>query len=259
MNYKHLKALLIDIDDTIVRLKRGVTLAKSQHANDWTGSLLDVIQLAGEKMAGLPAEEVAARIARTKAEIRWWQYEDFLKALGVAPEQFWPFALETEIHYLEPTGAEIKGALERMRDAGIQLFVTSNNTNTGILHKLRLCGIDDETLFTQILGASQLKAMKWEPVFWEKALTHVKLDAGQVAVVGDNPRDDFAIPQLAGIAHSFLVDRTRDRSAENSDVVTYVQDFSSIADCLLGAADSSLRSNPDSRADEARETTKTDG
>jgi FMN phosphatase YigB (HAD superfamily) len=243
MNYTHLKALLIDIDDTIVRLKRGVTLAKSQHASDWTGSLLDVIQLAGEKMAGLPAEEVAARIARTKAEIRWWQYEDFLKALGVDPAQFWPFAYDTEIHYLEPTGAEIKGALERLRGAGIQLFVTSNNTNTGILHKLRLCGIVDDTLFTQILGASQLKAMKWEPVFWEKALGHVKLDAAQVAVVGDNPRDDFTIPRLAGIAHSFLVDRARDRTAENSEAVTYVQDFSSIADCLLGVGGAVLRGN----------------
>lgn len=236
MNYSRLKALLIDIDDTIVQLKRGVTLAKSQHANDWTGSLLDVIQVAGEKMAGLSAGEVAARIARTKAEIRWWQVEDFLKELGLDADRFWQFAFETEIHYLEPTGTEIKDALERMRAAGIQLFITSNNTNAGILHKLRLCGITDDTLFVAILGASQLKAMKWEPVFWERALGHVKLDATQVAVVGDNPRDDFAIPRGVGITHSFLIDRRRNRSVENSDAVTYVQDFSSIADCLLGDA-----------------------
>jgi FMN phosphatase YigB (HAD superfamily) len=236
MNYKCYKALLIDIDDTIVRLKRGMTLAKSQHASDWTGSLLDVIQVAGEKMGGLPAEEVAARIARTKAEIRWWQYEDFLQALGLDAAQFWQFAYETEIHYLEPTGSEIKASLERLRAAGIQLFITSNNTNAGILHKLRLCGITDANLFVQLLGASQLKAMKWQPVFWEKALAHVKLDGSQVAVVGDNPRDDFEIPRMAGIAHSFLIDRTRDHAAENSAAVTYVQSFSSIADYLLGEA-----------------------
>ena len=33
-----------------------------------------------------------------------------------------------------------------------------------------------------------------------------------------------------------LIDRTRDRSAENSRAVTYVTDFAQIADCLLGAA-----------------------
>jgi hypothetical protein len=47
MNYTRFRALLIDIDDTIVRMKRGVTLATSQHADHWSGSLLEVMQIAG--------------------------------------------------------------------------------------------------------------------------------------------------------------------------------------------------------------------
>jgi len=234
MNYTRFRALLIDIDDTIVRMKRGVTLATSQHADHWSGSLLEVMQIAGEQLGGLPATEVAERIARTKKEVRWWQMADFIKALGLDSDRFWQFAFETEVSYLEPTGSEIEPALERLRSAGIKLYITSNNPNTSILHKLRLAGIRDTSLFVQLLGASELRAMKWEPVFWEKALAHVGLEAREVAVVGDNPRDDYEVPRDAGLTHSFLIDRSRDRSAENSAAVTYVRDFSKIADCLLG-------------------------
>jgi HAD superfamily hydrolase (TIGR01549 family) len=234
MNYPSLQALLIDIDDTIVQLRPAASRAQFQHADHWTGSLLEVVQLAGEKMAGLPADEVAGRIARTKHDVRWWQIGDFLAPLGIPETQFWEFAYETERPYLEPTGAEIQPALDRLRRGGVRLYITSNNPNTSILHKLRLAGITDVAQFERILGASELQAMKWEPVFWEKALASVGLPGSQVAVVGDNPRDDYEVPRCAGIAHSFLIDRARDRAAENSSTVTYVRDFSRIADSILG-------------------------
>ncbi len=227
---------MIDIDDTIVQLKRGMTMATNQHADHWTGSLLEVVQQAGEKLGGLSPEVVTARIAQTKANVRWWQLEDFIQSLGLDADRFWQFAYDTEILYLEPTGREIQPALERLRAAGIQLYITSNNPNSSILHKLRLAGITDASLFVRLLGASELRAMKWEPVFWQKALAHVALDPRKIAVVGDNPRDDYEVPRTVGIAHSFLIDRTRDRSAENSNTVTYVQDFSRLAQCLLGDA-----------------------
>jgi len=235
MNYARFKALLIDIDDTIVRLKRGVSLARSQHADHWTGSLLDVLQMAGVELAGLSPEETAARIVRTKAEVRWWQVADFLAALELDAGRFWQFAYEREILYLEPTGRDILPALKRLRDAGIALYITSNNPNSSILHKLRLAGIEDATLFVHLLGASELRAMKWEPVFWEKALAYISRDAGEVAVVGDNPRDDYEIPRQAGITHTFLIDRDRDRRSESFVALTYVRDFEEIADCLLGS------------------------
>src|SRR5690606_29678288 len=138
---------------------------------------------------------------------KWWQITDFIVALGLDEEKFWDFAYETEIRYLEPTGVEIESALNRLRNAGTKLYITSNNPTSGIRHKLRLAGIADTTLFQELLGASELRAMKWEPVFWQKVLERVRLDASEVAVVGDNPRDDYEVPRRVGITHSFLFDR----------------------------------------------------
>jgi FMN phosphatase YigB (HAD superfamily) len=233
MNYSRFQALLIDIDDTIVRLKHGISLPENQHFKDWTGSLLSVLQRAGVELGGLTPEETDTRMARVRAEVKWWQYDDFVRALDLDPTSFWAFAHQHELAYLEPTGGEIKIALEQLRGAGIKLYITSNNPNSGIVHKLRLSGIGDLSLFDRLLGASELRAMKWEPIFWERALARVGLPVERVAVIGDNPRDDCAVPREAGITHSFLIDRGRNRSAESSELVTYVQNFSEIAECLL--------------------------
>src|SRR5262249_52152451 len=64
MDYSHIKGLFIDIDDTIVRIKRGTAVA-GESAPD-TGSLLTVLQRAGVELGGLTAEETARRILRTK-------------------------------------------------------------------------------------------------------------------------------------------------------------------------------------------------
>jgi HAD superfamily hydrolase (TIGR01549 family) len=234
MNHPRFKALLIDIDDTVLRVKPGASLSEGRHSADWTSSLLDVLQLAGVELGRLTAAETAVRIARTKAEIQWWQITDFIVALGLDEEEFWDFAYLTEIRYLEPTGVEIESALIRLHETGMRLYITSNNSTSGIRHKLRLAGISDATLFQDLFGASKLHSMKWEPVFWQKVLERIGLGGNEVAVVGDNPRDDYEGPRMVGISHSFLIDRDRDRSAENSSAVTYVKDFSQIADHLLG-------------------------
>lgn len=240
MDYSCCKALLIDIDDTIVRFKRS-GVHNDGHPPD-TGSLLSVLQKAGVEFGGLTSAETDRRIAKVKAEIEWWHWSDFIVALELAPKKFWRYALETERRYLEATGPEIVESLQRLHDAGVLLYVASNNPSSGILHKLHVAGIatvNGSTLFSQLLGGTELHAMKGNPVYWKKALAHIGLDAGEVAVVGDNPNDDFKVPHSIGIRHSFLVDRDRDLSSGNSSSVTYVRDFSQIADCLLNTGISS--------------------
>ena len=230
-----IRALLIDIDDTIVRFKANdSTTDKSPQS---TGSLADVLQRAGVELAGLTAEEAARRIARIKREVMWWHWSDFIVELGLRPKAFWDFAYAVESDYLEPTGDEILPALLRLKDHGILLYVTSNNPSSGILHKLRLAGIahvTGTTLFSQLLGGTELHAMKWEPVYWKKVLAHIALDADEVAVVGDSPRDDYEVPHSIGIRRSFLIDRFQDLSASDTESVTHVQNFNQIADQLLG-------------------------
>ncbi|MBV9469054.1 MAG: HAD family hydrolase [Abitibacteriaceae bacterium] len=225
---QNIKGLLIDIDDTITRHKAGVPMSGS--------SLFDVLQTAGVALGCLSAHETARRIESVKNEVRWWHWSDFIVALELNPKQFWDYAYNIESTYLEATGAEILPALCRLQAHGMLLYIASNNPSSGILHKLRLAGIahvNGSTLFSQLLGATEMHAMKWEPNYWRKALAHIALDASEVAVVGDNPHDDYAVPREVGIPVSFILDRFCDRRGQSTESLIYVNDFDEIADALL--------------------------
>lgn len=221
-----IKGLLIDIDDTIVRFKKDTV------ANNTT-NLMNIVQSAGEELRGLSTEETAYIINKVNTETKWWHWSDFIVALELNPKQFWDYAYQKESEFLEATGAEILPALTRLRDAGVLLYITSNNPSSGILHKLRIAGVasnNGTTLFSQLLGATELHAMKWDPVYWQKALAHIALDANEVATVGDSLRDDYEVPQSIGIAKTFIIDRDTDRHNESTDNCVFVQDFNEIVD-----------------------------
>jgi FMN phosphatase YigB (HAD superfamily) len=223
--------LLIDIDGTITRPKQG-------KGDVSTGSLLEVLRIAGVRLAGLAPEEVQARMEKVQRENRWWHLSDFIVALDLNPKVFWEFAYQTEREYMEATGPEIGAALRRLRDAGFLLYVTSNNPSSGILHKLRLAGlghIHGCELFSQLLGVAELHAMKWEPHYWKKVLAHIGMDANEVAVIGDNPRDDWEVPHSIGIGCGFLIDRNQDQSAQDEAGLYHVQNFQQITEKLLSA------------------------
>jgi FMN phosphatase YigB (HAD superfamily) len=229
-----IRALLIDIDDTITRLKLNHHEAKNN--GNWTGSLFEVLQSAGVKLGGLTPKDTARRIEKIKTQVPWWHWSDYIVELGLDPKQFWDYAYAVESEYLEATGPEIRSALTRLRDHGILLYVTSNNPNDGILHKLRVAGLANSQgapFFSQLLGVSGLHAMKWEATYWKKALAHIALAPKEVAVVGDGLRDDYEVPYSVGLAGSFLVNRFEDLSARNTDTLIHVRNFDQIADLLL--------------------------
>jgi FMN phosphatase YigB (HAD superfamily) len=231
------KALLVDIDETIIRAKRSA----SDGPNPFNAaSLLEVLRQAGMTMTGLSPQETDRRIRRVQSETRWWHWSDFILELELEPAAFWAFAYATEQRYLEPTGPEIGAALQRIRDAGVLLYVTSNNASSGILHKLRLAGIGDFHScrpFDQLLGATELQAMKWESLYWRKVLAHIGLAPHEVAVVGDELQCDWLVPHSVGIGCGFQINRDEDLSAGDGGGLYHVQNFNQIADKLLTARD----------------------
>jgi len=225
-DYGTIRALLIDIDDTVVHFQPGVK----------TDNLFNMLESAGVELGNLTQEETLRRIAQVKAEIPWWHWSDFIVALELNAKEFWHYALEREHRNMQTTGPEIKAALEHLREAGFRLYVTSNNPSSGILYKLSIAGlatIQGAPLFDQLLGATELHAMKWEPLYWKKVLAHIGLNAKEVAVVGDNPRDDLEVPQSIGISHTFLINRNSDFAGIDSSTVTHVDSFDRIVDCLV--------------------------
>ena len=229
-----IRALMIDVDDTIIRAKAGTQPVSTEFA-DATSSLLGVLHQAGIEQAGLTAEEAKRRIESVKTEIRWWHWSDFVGALDLDSEEFWDYAQRTESLYLEATGPEILPALQRLRSRGFTLAVTSNNPNDGIMHKLRVAGIMDHdgvNPFDRLLGVAELQAMKWEPTYWERALAHLGLVAAEAAVVGDNLLDDYGVPLSVGIRCSFIITRGDGPAGVDSDSLINVRSFTEIADRL---------------------------
>jgi FMN phosphatase YigB (HAD superfamily) len=230
------RALLIDIDDTITHLRVDRPELKLKRNGNWSDSLFDVLQSAGVALGGLTPDETARRIARVKAQVSWWHWSDFIAELGLDAKRFWEYAYDTELEYLEATGPEIRPALTRLRDNGMLLYISSNNPNDGILHKLRLAGLANgqgAPLFKELLGVAGLQAMKWEPVYWQKALAQVALAPEEVAVVGDGLRDDYEVPHAAGLACTFLLNLHDNLSALDTASLIHVQNFNQIADRLL--------------------------
>jgi FMN phosphatase YigB (HAD superfamily) len=103
---------------------------------------------------------------------------------------------------------------------------------------MRIAGVADNhgsTLFHQLLGVTELQAMKWDALYWQKVLAHTALDGDELAVLGDNAKDDYEMPRSVGIAGTFLLTSGEDRSAESTDSLVYVRNFSQVADMLIRA------------------------
>ena len=233
-DFSKITAVMIDIDATVLRLKHP---AEGQNPADHdSGALFGTLALAAEKFTDLPREEIDRRIEKIKTTVKWWVWPDFILELGLNAKKFWEFAYETESQEVGPSGPELADAITRMHDAGILLYVASNNCICGILHKLRLAGMGHITgapLFSQFNGASELAAMKWDDYYWKKYLAQIGLDGDEVAVIGDDLEADYQFPHNAGVSMSFIIDRQQDRSAESTDTLIFVQNFDQIADYLL--------------------------
>jgi len=236
MEMRAIRGLLIDIDDTITRYKRQVLDAEGRPPPD--ANFSSCLQSAGVELGGLTPEESAARIERVKTRIAWWHWSDFIVELELHPRRFWEYAYRREAQYMEAVDPRARYALRRLQTAGLLLYIASNNPDDGILHKLRLAGVADQyhtSLFTQLLGVSAFQYMKWDVLYWKKALAHIGLGGEEVAVVGDSPRDDYEVPRAAGIAGSFLLTANPELLGKPTDSLIYVRNFKEIADCLLKA------------------------
>lgn len=192
--------LFIDIDDTLLRFK---------DSGGNTDSLMSILKDAGVDLANLDREESEYRVNWVNKNVTWWSWDHFIEKLEIEPEIFWSYAYEKESAYLEPTEDRLPYSMRRLKNCGLNLFITSNNPNSGIRHKLRLAGFtndDIDEIFTALLGATEMQNMKGEPEFWNKAVKESGMSMESVAVIGDSLNDDYEIPTSAGLPFTFLID-----------------------------------------------------
>lgn len=233
-------ALLIDIDGTLTDWigqppaeGRGLLLGQS---------LLWQMREFAVQRNGMDSAEAERRIRHVLQTVRWWHWSDFLRELDLNGYVFWQFAYERESHYLGAIEDGLTSVFDRLHQAGYRMFITSNNPNTGILHKLRLAGLAEiygSRYFLQYFCPCDLHYMKQDPEFWRRVLTHSGLSARTTIVIGDSWADDILAPQEAGIGRRIHLNIAGHDLAEHSgeqEGVWNVSNWQQITRLLLQAA-----------------------
>ena len=233
---RKVRALLIDIDGTLVGVRPGAdpTLLASPQP------MFKILTAAAQTFNGMSHEEATRRISKVQAEKQWWDLADFIVALELRASETWDHVYEIDRRSIGPTGPEVVSAMQRLHGEGVRLYITSNNPRTGIQHKLRLAGFSpdlQEELFSALIGPPDVQAMKWNVAFWKKALAQIDLPSENVAVVGDTLKDDYAIPQAAGIGRSYIIRRDGELPARVADSLWPIRDFNDLVEHVLSDLD----------------------
>ena len=222
--FKKIKGLLIDIDDTLVKFRSEMEARKN------TGSLGNVIISAAGEFCNMPQEIAQRKFTAIEKRIKWWCWSDFLQELNIPEDAFWEYAYKIESRYLIPTEPNLKQKMLALKEMGLQLFITSNNPLSGIKHKLSLAGIprlDIDYIFEDIYGVAELQNMKWDKQYWNDVVSATQIDIKNLAVVGDNFRDDCEIPASIGIEMMFLIDNQNCYNFNNRNIkkINYIADI----------------------------------
>lgn len=232
-----MQKLFIDIDDTLVRYREG---AAGRFDQPLLGhDLFSWMCVFVAANADMDAQVVEAVIRRVHKEKTWWDWNDYLDALSVSSDAFWDYALQKESQYLEPIDTDLPQVMQRLRDAGFELFITSNNPVSGIRHKLRIAGLGaflDGQGFTGMLGTNVVQAMKWAPSFWSKSLKIAGAQAEKVTTIGDTWHDDILAPSEAGIRSHIFLGKPGHRSLQTRGDIHFAQSWTEVEACLITAS-----------------------
>ncbi len=224
--------LFIDIDGTVTR--PGDAEAHAPGDRLLGRRMLALMRDQAVAQRGMTATEAERIICDVHERETWWDWEDYVSALGLNPEGFWSVADAAERRWHPPREEGLAQVLTDLRDAGMQLVITSNNPASGIRQKLRLSGMSDawqRLHLTQTLGTDRVHAMKWDAVYWQRALQIADKDPQQVAVIGDTWHDDVLMPREAGIARQLFFAVPGD-ARSMPDGVSFITRWAQVAELL---------------------------
>lgn len=231
MRSHDISACVIDIDATITDDRAEPQIHPEHPLNN---AVLNVIvQLMVEKGRGFQAARQA--LVDCGAEKVFWDYPDFLEAFDLPEKEAWKRLVrwhEEQIIVYQDAVAMVR----RLHGAGLPLFIVSNNPLSGCLLKLHRAGLSElreSKYFRGMLGSNVCMGQKCIPEFWERCFDRIGCQARQVAIIGDNPKEDCAIPRTLGVETVFLVDRTRKKSVERTPEAFLVNTLESVPEILF--------------------------
>ena len=236
MNLPPLAACFIDIDGTITDDRDQCQIGPG-HVLD--NAVFDVLR---DVMVdhGWDADQAERDIVALPEKVPFWDYSDFIETFQLPPASTWEHIRvwhERELIVYQDAVNMIK----HLHQAGLRLFIVSNNPRTGCLLKLQRAGLGDlegSPWFEDILGSNILHGQKGSVDHWRRAQAHTRLDPETVAVIGDNHKEDHEIPARAGFRRFFIVDRRPNDPVRDGNGVWYVNSLEHVPGLALDPAGS---------------------
>jgi|GEM_PF-707560 len=192
---------------------------------------------------GLMEEQGWEHAAARKALIAYgnekifWDYPDFIRHFRLPEKEAGARLVrwhEEEIIVYPDAVAMIR----RLHDAGMPLFIVSNNPLSGCFHKLHragLSGLRGSDYFQGVFGSNVSMGQKHSLAFWEQCFERIGRPPRRIAIIGDNPREDGAVPRTLGVETVFLVDRKRTARLEWLRDAFHVNTLECVPELLLPA------------------------
>jgi len=226
-----ISACLIDIDATITDNRGRPQIAKEHVLNNAIFNV--IVELMCEQ--GWEREAASHALCELDKAIDWWGYPDFLKAFNLPEAEAWKRIVQWHDEHVIPYGDAVN-MVKRLHAAGMPLFIISNNPLSGCLlklHRAGLSGLQHSEYFREIFGTDVCMGLKDMVGFWERCLDRTGFPPDQIAVIGDNPKDDCTVPRTLGIETIFLVDRKRKTRVERTPEAFLVNTLDCVPDLLL--------------------------
>lgn len=224
-------ACVIDIDATITNDRKKPQMGPDYILNN---AIFDVIAQFMCKRGWEPETAKNALSAHVKTNA-YWDYPDFLRALNLPEEETWRHIVRWHDEHLIAYPDAVS-MVKQLHAAGMPLFIVSNNPLSGCLLKLQragLAGRDRSKYFRGVFGSNVCMGQKHGRAFWKGCLDRIGLPPCRLAVIGDNPKEDCAMPRSLGVKTVFLVDRNRQARVERTPEAFFVNTLESVPEILF--------------------------
>lgn len=197
---------LVDIDGTLTDYRPGAcSPEKLLHRNFLFPVIRDLMVEQGwDRTAAEKAIfEVAERVV-------FWDYTDYIAEFNLPAKEAFRrmrrWHTENLIVYQDAVRL-----VKKLAGEGKRLFVMSNNPYMGCLFKLQAAGLAEDDFssphFRRIFGTNILRGCKCDPNVWKRALAQIPADAPEIGVIGDNPKEDDALPRSLGVKETHIIPR----------------------------------------------------
>ena len=228
------KTCFIDIDATITNDGDIRQIDKKYPLHNALFNVLRDIMIQN----GWEKEKATTALVQHANDIVFWDYKDFIHEFNLPEKHSMEKIVEWHNDHLI-VYQDAVDMIKQLHALDIPLYIISNNPILGCLLKLQRAGLatlEGSPWFKDILGSNNIKGQKGAVDFWKRALAYTGISPEEIVMIGDNPKDDFEIPQQAGIKNFFLVDRKRSESIIRKGNLCLVNNLKYVVECFKNEA-----------------------